>query len=324
MVSILVPVFNAEKYIEECLTCLCTQTYSNLEILLCDDGSTDNTLYIVKEFIRKNSHINFYLYENVVNQGYLKTCNFLATKATGDYITFQDADDKCTKDRVEKLVNHLQSNALDIVGSNIYIFTGTKNLSHINYPSKNDEIYKYFLNKSHPPFCGSAVLLKSELIKRHGLYDIKFNRLSGEDYDWLYRLALENYKMGNIHEALYGYRQHSTGVSKMNFKGNILALYSGYIAKDLYLARLNGEPVKDFDYFAQKYKSIHEKNPEAIYYRELQNSYLSNDKKEIFHSFNKFLFNTKKTPSKYKLIIMTLMVLTIGNDRVENLKKYIR
>lgn len=318
------PVYNAENFILNTLISLENQTYQNLEILICDDCSNDKSLQIIKEFILIHPNMNIKLFKNNENLGYLKTCNFLATKATGDYITFQDADDTCTKDRVEKLVNHLQSNALDIVGSNIYIFTGTKNLSHINYPSKNDEIYKYFLNKSHPPFCGSAVLLKSELIKRHGLYDIKFNRLSGEDYDWLYRLALENYKMGNIHEALYGYRQHSTGVSKINFKGNILALYSGYIAKDLYLARLNGESVKDFDYFAQKYKSIHEKNPEAIYYRELQNSYLSNDKKEIFHSFNKFLFNTKKTPSKYKLIIMTLMVLTVGNDRVENLKKYIR
>ena len=87
-ISIIVPIFNAEKYINKCIDSLLNQTKKELEIILVNDGSTDNTENIIKNY--KDKRIKYYKNKN---QGIGKSRNFGITKATGKYIMFIDSDD---------------------------------------------------------------------------------------------------------------------------------------------------------------------------------------------------------------------------------------
>ena len=194
MISILMPAFNAESYLKDSVNSILNQSYTDFELLICDDCSTDNTW----EIIQSIQDPRLKIFKNKENQGYLKTSNFLANQAKGVYITFQDADDLCTPDRLFKLHTFLVENELDLVGSYCRIFLEkNKLLSVVKYSTEHKAITKDLLEKNHPPFCGSAVMVKSEVVKKCGLYSISFDRIGAEDFDWIYRVALAGFKLGN-------------------------------------------------------------------------------------------------------------------------------
>ena len=90
MISIIIPIYNAEKYLRECIDSILAQTYKNIEIILVDDGSIDNSSLICKEYALKDNRIKYYYKEN---SGVSDTRNFGIEKATGDYLMFIDSDD---------------------------------------------------------------------------------------------------------------------------------------------------------------------------------------------------------------------------------------
>ena len=114
-VSIIVPIYNAEKYIKKCVDSLVNQTKKELEIILINDGSTDNTLKILKEY--KDKRIK--LFSNK-NQGIGKTRNFGISKATSEYIMFCDSDDYYEPNMCELMFNEAEKNDLDIVICDFY------------------------------------------------------------------------------------------------------------------------------------------------------------------------------------------------------------
>ena len=106
-VSIVVPVYNVEKYLKRCVDSLIEQSYSNLEILLVDDGSKDSSLSICKEYELKDSRIRVFHKEN---EGLGLTRNYGIERATGEYITFVDSDDYLTSDAIAAMLDR----AMDI------------------------------------------------------------------------------------------------------------------------------------------------------------------------------------------------------------------
>jgi glycosyltransferase involved in cell wall biosynthesis len=107
LVSIIVPAYNVEKYIKDCLDSLLKQTYRNIEIIVVDDGSHDRTFDIISELMNKDSRIRGFHQEN---KGVSAARNLALDKACGDYIQFVDGDDYITADAVEKLVTVLEDN----------------------------------------------------------------------------------------------------------------------------------------------------------------------------------------------------------------------
>lgn len=112
LVSIIVPVYNSEKYLPECLECLINQTYSNIEIICINDGSTDNSLGILHKYALTDSRIKIY---DKKNEGVSISRNIGIQYSQGDYITFIDADDTCSLNSIETSVNIAISNQSDIV-----------------------------------------------------------------------------------------------------------------------------------------------------------------------------------------------------------------
>ena len=105
LVSIIIPVFNAEKYVNDCLQSICRQEYKNIEILIINDGSTDNSLGICEKWKKEDPRIVIY---TQANQGVSSSRNFGLDQAKGEYVTFVDADDAIAEDYISTLVELLE------------------------------------------------------------------------------------------------------------------------------------------------------------------------------------------------------------------------
>ncbi len=203
------PAYNAGKYIKEAIDSILKQTYRNWELLICNDHSTDNTSQIINQYndprIRK--------FKNEKNLGYLRTCNFLFAQCTGSFITFQDADDYSSHDRLKRLIdafNHSPDAAM--IGSYAKIVDESGSFirndeRELNYNS----ILQNLPIKSQ--FNGATVMFKSKVLNKIGGYREYFNEFAYQDYDWTYRIA-EKFVSINIPEYLYSYRQQPNSNSK--------------------------------------------------------------------------------------------------------------
>lgn len=187
MISILVPIYNVEKYIHTCLESLMEQTYSDIEYVFVHDCGTDNSFDILKEEISKypSRESNCTIVENIKNLGISKTRNTLIALAKGTYSLFVDSDDWIEKDSVERFIQEAIRTNADIVGANeIEEWTENDKIHQkkitIKYPSDYNERLSYTFSNDCPP-----VLHKQ--IVRHSLYtdnkiSIPLNLSHGEDF----------------------------------------------------------------------------------------------------------------------------------------------
>lgn len=116
-VSIIVPVYNVEKYLKRCVDSLVGQSYANLEIILVDDGSEDNSLLICKEYERQDARVHVF---HKMNEGLGLTRNYGIARATGDYVAFVDSDDYLTLDAIEELLKKVEETNADVVIASHY------------------------------------------------------------------------------------------------------------------------------------------------------------------------------------------------------------
>lgn len=120
LVSIVMAAYNAEEHIKECIESIINQTYTNWELIICDDNSNDGTVDIVKEFQKDEQRIR--LIQNKENMRAGASRNNCIQISRGNLIMIQDADDVCTEDRIEKLVNRINKGDVDFVSSGHYLF----------------------------------------------------------------------------------------------------------------------------------------------------------------------------------------------------------
>ena len=119
LVSVVIPVYNAEKYLREALDSIINQTYINLEIVCVDDGSTDSSFQILEEYKNKDSRVIVYTKEN---SGGGAARNYGLERATGEYIYFFDADDIANKTLIEKALAKAVETDADVVAFDAYTF----------------------------------------------------------------------------------------------------------------------------------------------------------------------------------------------------------
>lgn len=210
LISIVMPAFNAEKYIDQAINSILKQTYTNLELLIADDGSIDGTKNIIRRLSENESRIK--VFNNDTNIGYLKTCNKLKALAAGDYITFQDADDFSDLDRLEILMAKMKEDrTLDVVGSNFCkVLEDGQVTSTSDHAVNHDELVKSMPEQFL--FCGASFLLKREVYDKIGGYHEYFDRAGAEDFYWVY-LITEKFKVSIIGDALYYYRFNPNSVT---------------------------------------------------------------------------------------------------------------
>ncbi len=201
LLSIIMPVYNAEKYLRQAIESIVNQSYEEWELHICDDKSTDRSWEVIKQFDAIDDRI--FIYQNDENQGKVKSVNSLLEKCKGEYLTIHDADDWSEEMRFEKQIKKLIDFDYKLVGcgyneiDKFGTITGVDSLN-LEYETIKENIYKQ--SQFHGP---TIVFKKSILEEVGGLYRTPF--IVAEDTDFCERVA-EKYLACNLFDKLYNYR----------------------------------------------------------------------------------------------------------------------
>lgn len=213
MVSIIVPVYNAEKTINRCLDSVLAQTYSDIEVILVNDGSKDGTLSVLREYAEKDRRITVISQEN---QGVAAARNTGLNNAAGDYILYVDSDDWIENNMVERMLE-LSANA-DIVfcGNDAATSPESREISiDIKIENWNHEkIISEFIK--HKMISG---MLWNKLIKRSLTEGCRFNPKTGygEDAEFLWQVLQHTKSMCVTNEILYHHVPDSNSISHCSY-----------------------------------------------------------------------------------------------------------
>jgi glycosyltransferase involved in cell wall biosynthesis len=230
MITVLMSVYNGEKFLKEAMDSILTQTFTNFEFLIINDGSTDNSMEIIESY--NDSRIR--LINNEKNLKLIASLNKGISLARGKYIARMDCDDISMPERLEKEVNFLE-NSLEygLVGTCYTVIDGAgKEQYNKSYPSSNDLI-KLFLSLNCPLAHGS-IMARTELFKQN-LYGSK-EYSAVEDYELWTRIAKVT-KIHNIPEYLFKYRIY--GESFSNTKTQLMYNQTLELSKKLYINNKN-------------------------------------------------------------------------------------
>tara|TARA_B100001057_G_C22864117_1_gene955794 strand:- start:720 stop:1409 length:690 start_codon:yes stop_codon:yes gene_type:complete len=193
-ISVLISVFNGEKTINKSIESILDQTYNNFEILLMNDGSTDKTEDLLKDYTDKFSNILYF--KNEKNMGLTFSLNFLIKKSNGTYLARQDADDVSYRNRFQRQISAIVKNNLDFCTSRALIKGTNKKIPGFSYLIPYQYLIKY-----KNPFIHGSLMIKKEVMNEIGLYNTKFKY--AQDYKLFFDLIKKNYNFKTINEPLY-------------------------------------------------------------------------------------------------------------------------
>lgn len=222
LISVIVPIYNTEKYLVECVESLRKQTYSNIEIILVDDGSTDASIEICDEFAEKDSRVRVF---HKKNEGVAVARNFGIQQSNGQYVVIVDSDDVAVDRMIEVLYTQIKENDADIAVGNYYIY------------DESDCNFYYYITDDD--YCVEVLSLQ-ELIDRQAgawkwnssafivtvvkLYkkdlfeDVSFTHgRRFDDESSTHRLFLRSKKTVFINDNLYIYRGRSDSIMRSEF-----------------------------------------------------------------------------------------------------------
>lgn len=222
LVSVIIACYNGAEYLDQCMNSLVNQTYQNIEIIICDDCSTDSSKKKIEQWMNKDERIKaIFLERNCFAAAARNKC---IKHAAGKYIVIQDVDDASAPDRIEKLVQAISSrNDLSIISSSMKVFYDHINDSDEVMHRKNARPTRWtFLTGI--PFNHPASLFTTECLRTVNGYQEGDDTRRIEDYDLFARLYAAGYKGINLDEPLYYYRQDINCIARRTLLSRIRGL----------------------------------------------------------------------------------------------------
>jgi len=255
-------------YVIKSINSILSQTYQNFElIIILDNPKRIDIVKYINELSKKNRSIK--LSVNTENRGLVYSLNKALEYATGEFIARMDADDYSVETRIEKELDYLIANNLDLVGCNIVNMDNNDNLSKniTRYPEKHEDHLKQLNFRStipHPTWLGRKEVFKC----LNGYRDIE----ACEDYDFLIRLVSLNFKVGVLQEPLFHYRINPNSISNSkrafqkvsfnylcsNYKKNIVPTIEEY--NDYMTSKKGEEDIKKYNEYLTLYRKFKSKN----------------------------------------------------------------
>lgn len=229
LVSVIMGIYNCEKYLEEALDCIVNQTYTNWEVIMCDDGSKDGTLSVAQKFVDRYPD-KFILLKNESNMGLNFTLNKCLYEAKGEYIARMDGDDLCSPDRFQKEIDILESNPdIAIVSTDMDFFDEDGVWGKTNVDANPTKLN--FIKAT--PFCHAPCMVRKEAYLSVEGYTVDKRLLRVEDYHLWVKMYSKGYKGVNIKESLYQMRDDRDAQTRRKFKYRINESYAHYEATKL-------------------------------------------------------------------------------------------
>lgn len=208
LISVLMPAYNSELYIAEAIESILNQTYSNIELIIFDDGSTDNTRQVIQSF--DDPRIVKMLSDQ--NYGVVRARNDMIDKAGGQYIALMDADDIADRTRLAKQLRILEAGECDLCGSAQWVLDESSGKIKKSKDKFTDPDLRALLSV-YCGLCNSAMMGKAEIFKRFK-YDTTI--LTSEDYYLWVQMAAAGYRFLNLKERLITYRRYPAQTSSVH------------------------------------------------------------------------------------------------------------
>ena len=193
LVSVIMGVYNNEYTVKNAIESILNQSYKNIELIITDDNSSDNSKSIIKNYLNQK---NIKLIENKENIGLTKSLNLMIEASKGKIIARQDADDISLEKRIEVQVGQINKLNLDFVSSRAKNIQTNKNIPNISYNLP----YK-FLIKYKNPFIHGTLVIKKDVLLQLGNYDERFKY--AQDYKLMIDAIDKNYKFKVLRKPLY-------------------------------------------------------------------------------------------------------------------------
>ncbi|MEO1429740.1 MAG: glycosyltransferase family 2 protein [Cyanobacteria bacterium J06633_8] len=278
-ISVMMPTYNVENVLGDTIDSVLQQTFTDWELIIVDDGSTDGTPQVIDEYAKKDPRIKVYHYEH---GGRGKARNRCLKHSQGKYIAICDSDDISFPERFEKQVNFLENNPdIGVVGAQLCSFSERAIFDEtkiIYWPTNAKEVYDAF-KKKKMKISNCAAMIRMSVFKEYGEYCEELHR--SQDYEFFKRIISKGIKLTNLPEVLVYYRQANSIPSFRYFRENaIYKNYADYVA--------NGGSLS-FSQFNQTFMTkIHRQFIRFMYLRYL------------------FIMNTKQILLKAKILIKKL------------------
>ena len=234
-VSIIIPVYNVEKYLRECLDSALNQTLKEIEIICVNDGSTDSSVDILKEYSLKDSRVKII---SKKNSGYGNTMNVGIKAAHGEYINFLESDDLIEADMLETLYNIAQKDKeIDIIKGDYYEYFGEQNQLKPIELLKDKEYYNKCLDPSsnlwlfYVPMMNCLGLFKREFIEKNGILHNETPGASHQDMGFWFQTFCLARKVYFVNKPFYKYRQDnmSSSMNTLSSENKIYCVHDEYL-----------------------------------------------------------------------------------------------
>lgn len=300
LVSIIVPIYNVEKYLEQCVISLINQSYKNIEIILINDGSTDNSIDIMNKYKKLDGRVKCYC---KVNGGLSDARNYGISVSKGKYIVFVDSDDYVEKDYISILYNLIIENNVKISQCGI----------NKVYENKVLDIYKYdhmllldkynYLSDSYSSHKIENVVVWNKMYSSDLLDDESFEKGKiHEDEFFTYKQIYNLDKIAISDLPLYNYRVNHNGITLGNFNKNRLSIIEALLERIDFYSNLNEEHLKNLtaEYAIDVMLKVY-----CLSKKYLNDSdILNNISMKINHIFKNNKICNKKTKVKYYLFCL--------------------
>lgn len=237
-VSVIIPVYNVEKYIAECLESLLVQSYPVLEFLFVDDCGQDASVQIIETFLSDHSELNGMIIHHEKNKGLSGARNTGLMQAKGDYVLFLDSDDTLSQDAISIMVNAIEHEGTDIIVGNYEVFGDRILDSDLHLPNgyySGKEIMKTYSEgrwyvMAWNKLCRKGFLLDNELLFEEGLIH--------EDQIWSFKAALKADSMQIVNAVTYRYRvRQSSIMTSMNVSKDVISYCKVYDVISSYIVK---------------------------------------------------------------------------------------
>ena len=206
-ISVVMPMYNAERYLEKSIESVLNQTYENFEFIIIDDGSEDDSFQIAQKYADKDRRIKLYEQPHC---GVAITLNKGIAIANADIIARQDADDMSDEKRFEKQLGYLEKHPeIYLLGTNAVLIDATgKRIRDLEFHSTNEELQKEIVDNN--PFIHGSVMMRKSCFEKIGMYREQF--VLCQSYDLWLRIS-EQFKIGILNSKLYYYRVWEDAIS---------------------------------------------------------------------------------------------------------------
>ena len=218
-ISVVIPVYNVARYLRQCIDSVLNQTFKDLEIIIINDCSTDNSKDIIQDYLAKDSRIKFV--DNVVNLGYAKSVNNGIKQASGKYIGIVESDDFIEPNMYETLLNMLEKYNADVAKCNYWNFYGEQNLNVVSSTSFSKLKNKIFNIKENPEVLAShpsvwCGLYSKDLLINNSIFFTETPNGAYLDILWTFKVFMSASRIVVTDIPLLHYRQDNSNSTVNN------------------------------------------------------------------------------------------------------------